>query len=159
MKDFHHVMIAVVVAGSIVFVLWTLITSFLRSRQISAVSKLQHRLLDRFDSSSELTAFLGTPAGGRFFEAITRRPEQTAGRALRALQVGIVLSTLGLAFVTVGLFLIRDGAQDLAAVGVLVFGLGLGFVLAAWVSHRLLGSWVGDKGSTPTLPREDGELD
>lgn len=129
--------------------LW-LIRLFLENRRWNRVLRLQTeihtKLIDRFSSTQELLSYAGTDAGRHFLEAspITLDAQQTqpmpnaVARILTPLQVGIVLTLLG-----IGLLLLRHSLPD-AAPPLLVFGTialmpGLGFILSAGISWILAG--------------------
>jgi hypothetical protein len=129
--------------------LW-LIRLFLENRRWNRVLRLQTemhtKLIDRFSSTQELLSYVGTDAGRHFLEAspIALDTQQTqpmpnaVARILTPLQVGIVLTLLG-----IGLLLLRHSLPD-AAPPLLVFGTvalmpGLGFILSAGISWILAG--------------------
>lgn len=125
---------------------------FMESRRWSRTFKMQcevhFRLIDKFGSNQELIAYMGTEAGRRFLEAapIPTGAEQRSpmpsvlARILTPVQVGLVLSMLG-----VGMIAIRHAATDtetpLLVLGTLLLMPGLGFILSAgltWLlAHKL----------------------
>lgn len=129
--------------------LW-LIRLFLENRRWNRVLRLQTemhtKLIDRFSSTQELLSYVGTDAGRHFLEATpialdakhTGPMPNAVARVLTPLQVGIVLTLLGL-----GLLMLRHSLPD-AAPPLLVFGTvalmpGLGFILSAGISWFLAG--------------------
>jgi len=106
------------------------------------------RLMDRFGSSEDLIRYMQSEPGRRFLEAspisvgidTPQRWPGTLSRVLGPLQLGIVLTLLG-----VGFLVIRNSLVDITEPR-LVFGIvalmpGLGFILSAgvtwWMSSRL----------------------
>ena len=125
----------------------------LENRRWNRIFKLQTdvhgKLIERFGTSQEVLTYMGTEAGKRFLEATPiavgfEKAEQVpspVARVLTPLQIGIVMTLLG-----VGLISMR-GALPEAAAALLVLGTvilmpGLGFIISAgitWVLARRLG--------------------
>ena len=130
-----------------------LIRQFLENRRWSRIFKLQSevhgRLIDKFSTTQELAAYMGTEAGKRFLEAapipVGFEPEQrmpnAIARVLTPLQIGIVLVLLGC-----GLFMLRHASPE-TEIPMLIFGTiilmpGIGFIISAgvtWVLAARLG--------------------
>ena len=130
-------------------VLW-LVRVFLENRRWNRVFKLQMevhgRLIDKFGTSQELLTYMDTEAGKRFleaaplpvnFEADQRMPSGVA-RILTPLQIGVVLSLLG-----IGFFLLRHTHRDMEIpmlfLGTLFLMPGLGFIISAGITWMLAG--------------------
>ena len=127
-----------------------LLRQFLENRRWSRIFKLQSevhgRLIDKFSSTQELAAYMGTEAGRRFLEAapipVGFEPEQrmpnALARVLTPLQIGIVLVLLG-----AGFFLLRnvhpDAHEPMLILGTIALMPGLGFILSAGVTWVLAG--------------------
>jgi hypothetical protein len=101
------------------------------------------KLIEKFASGQDLTAYMGSDAGRRLLEwtppsidAGSRGVPAAAGRILRSIQAGLVLGLVG-----VGLLLIRDripdGVEPLLVFGTLGLTIGAGFVVSAFVSYVL----------------------
>ena len=136
----------------LVAVVW-LTRQFIETRRWGRIFKLQSevhgKLIDKFSSNQELAAYMETEAGKRFLEAAPipvdverqQRVPNAVARVLTPLQVGIVLTLLG-----VGFFLLRHASPDLE-IPMLVLGTvalmpGVGFILSAgvtWVLASRLG--------------------
>jgi len=145
-------------------IIW-LVRVFLENRRWSRIFKLQSevhgRLIDKFSSSQELALYMGTEAGRRFLEAapipVGFEPEQrvpnAVARVLTPLQIGIVLSLLGLGF-----YLLRNTSHE-AHLPMLILGPvalmpGLGFIISAgvtWVLAARLGL-MPDNPAAPESP-------
>ena len=145
-------------------IIW-LVRVFLENRRWSRIFKLQSevhgRLIDKFSSSQELALYMGTEAGRRFLEAapipVGFEPEQrvpnAVARVLTPLQIGIVLSLLGLGF-----YLLRNTSHE-AHLPMLILGTvalmpGLGFIISAgvtWVLAARLGL-MPDNPAAPESP-------
>jgi hypothetical protein len=130
-------------------IIW-LVRVFLENRRWGRIFKLQSevhgRLIDKFSSNQELSAYMETEAGKRFLEAapipVGFEPEQrmpnAVARVLTPLQIGIVLVLLGMGFM-----LLRHVSTD-AAIPMLILGTvaimpGLGFIISAGITWVLAG--------------------
>jgi len=127
-----------------------LIRQFIENRRWSRIFKLQSdvhgRLIEKFGTTQELAAYMGTEAGRRFLEAapiaVGFEPEQrmpnAVARVLWPLQVGVVLVLLG-----VGLLFLRHSGPDMSLpmliVGTIVLMPGIGFILSAGITWILAG--------------------
>jgi hypothetical protein len=130
-------------------VVW-LVRQFLENRRWSRIFRLQSevhgRLIDKFSSTQELAAYMGTEAGRRFLEAapipVGFEPDQRVpnaiARVLTPLQVGIVLVLLG-----VGFFMLRnvhpDAHEPMLILGTITLMPGLGFIISAGITWVLAG--------------------
>lgn len=144
-----------------------LIRSFMENRRWSRIFKLQSevhgKLIDKFDSSQELAAYMETEAGRRFLEAAPipvgfeqeKRIPNAIARVLTPLQIGIVLVLLGL-----GCYLLRFASTEMK-IPMLVFGTlalmpGLGFIISAGVTWVLAGR-LGLMPENPKAPVDSKE--
>jgi hypothetical protein len=142
-----------------------LIRMLLENRRWSRIFRLQTevhtKLIDRFGSNQELLTYMDTEAGKRFLEAAPipvdfdrdqQRFPNAVARVILSLQIGVVLSLLG-----IGLLLLRHSIADMAApllvLGIVILMPGLGFILSAgitWILASRLGLMPG--ASQPTAP-------
>lgn len=136
------IMLAVILA-----LLW-LIRTLLENRRWSRMLKLQAevhtKMIDRFGSNQELMAYMGTDAGRHFLEASPIAVEPQKGpqmpsmvaRVVVPLQIGIVLTLLGLGLISIRHY-IPDGDAPLLVFGILALMPGIGLMLAGGVSWAL----------------------
>jgi hypothetical protein len=129
--------------------LW-LIHVFLENRRWGRVFQLQQeahgRLIDRFSNNQELLVYMGTEAGKRFLEAAPipvdfqrdRRVPSAVARVLTPLQIGVVLTLLGIGLLALRYSLV-DYAAPLLVVGVVILMPGLGFIISAGITWMLAG--------------------
>ena len=132
--------------------LW-LVHVLLENRRWNRIFKLQTdvhgKLIERFGTSQEVLTYMSTEAGKRFLEAtpiaVGFEPSQPVpspvARVLTPLQIGIVMSLLGL-----GLIFLRhsvpEGEAPLLVLGTVILMPGLGFIISAgvtWMLGRHLG--------------------
>ena len=124
-----------------------LIKTLIEHRRWSRLSKIQtevhNKLLDRFTSNEDLLAYIQTPAGKRFLESAPipldspRAINAPLGRILWSAQAGAVLTVLGLGVALVSRNSLEEVAAPLAAFGVVLIALGLGFLVSAFLAYVL----------------------
>jgi hypothetical protein len=101
------------------------------------------KLIEKFASGQDLTAYMGSDAGRRLLEWTppsidtgSRGLPVAASRILWSIQAGLVLGLVG-----IGLLLIRDripdGVEPLLVFGTLGLTIGIGFIVSAFVSYAL----------------------
>ena len=162
----HDVMPLLAIACFLTAIIW-LTHTFLQNRRWSRTFKLQSevhgKLIDKFSSNQELAAYMETEAGKRFLEAAPipieierqERMPNAVARVLTPLQVGIVLTLLG-----IGFLLLRHAAVEtrvpMLILGVLVLMPGLGFILSAGVTW-VLASRLGLMPANPERPVDSRE--
>jgi hypothetical protein len=127
-------------------ILW-LIKTLIEHRRWSRLSKIQtdvhNKLLDRFTTNDELLAYIQTPAGKRFLESAPiplespRALNAPVGRILGSAQAGAVLTVLGIGVFIVSQNTLEEVASPLAAFGVVIMALGLGFIVSAVLAYAL----------------------
>ena len=125
----------------------------LENRRWNRIFKLQTdvhgKLIERFGTSQEVLTYMGTEAGKRFLEATPiavgfERQEPVpspVARVLTPLQIGIVMTLLGLGLILVR-YSVPDAAAALLVLGTIVLTPGLGFIISAaitWALARRLG--------------------
>jgi hypothetical protein len=141
-------------------VIW-LIKTLIDHRRWSRLSKVQtevhNKLLDRFTSNEDLLAYIQTPAGKRFLESAPipidspRALNAPLGRILWSAQAGAVLTVLGLGVTIVSKNSLEEVAAPLAAFGVVIIALGLGFIVSAFLAYVLTRRFglLADPNATP----------
>jgi len=125
----------------------------LENRRWNRIFKLQTdvhgKLIERFGTSQEVLTYMGTEAGKRFLEATPiavgfERHEPVpspVARVLTPLQIGVVMTLLGLGLILVR-YSVPDAAAALLVLGTIVLTPGLGFIISAaitWALARRLG--------------------
>jgi len=128
------------------WVLRNLLESRRWNRSFKVHEEVHAKLIEKFASGQDLTAYMQSDAGRRLLEwtppaldSATLGTSSTFSRILRSLQAGVVLLLVG-----IGMLLLRGqmAASDVLALPLLVFGtlgttLGAGFVLSAFISYAL----------------------
>lgn len=125
-----------ILSSSAMVVLIVYFVSRGRQRRAEVQAEVQTRLIDRFGSAPELIEFLQSPAGRQFVHGVQSAPALlTRERILSGFSRAIILSMVGAAFL--GLTFFYD--DDFAVPASILFALGLGYLIATFVSYRLSG--------------------
>lgn len=141
----------IIMPALFLFLIW-MIRMFVETgrwnRAFKQQSEIHARLIDKLGTSQDLVAYMETEAGRRFLSAspvpvgveMGQHIPNTVARVLTPLQVGIVMTLLG-----IGLLLLRYAGPDtetpMTVLGTVVLMPGIGFILSAaatWIlAHRL----------------------
>jgi hypothetical protein len=117
--------------AAIVLIVWLRI----RSKQAVAKSReeFNRQLLDKFGSGREFGEFLESKGGAEFLAGLRAQTKESKDRVLSGVRTGVILTTLGL-----GLLGLAISRHPLAIPGVILLALGVGYLLSAAITHRLL---------------------
>jgi hypothetical protein len=139
-----------VFVGVVLALLW-LTRQFLENRRWSRIFKLQTevhaKLIDKFGSNQELLTYMDTEAGKRFLEAapipVGFEPEQrvpnAVAKVLTPLQIGVVLTLLGIGMLAIRNNLGTDMVSPMLLMGTVVLMPGIGFMISAGITWVLAG--------------------
>ena len=137
----------------IVFIVW--LGTRARQARVQARTELQKHLLDKFSSGTELAQFLETEGGKKMIEDLGKGDVSPKERTLRPMIAGTVLTCLGVA-----LLVLTFRVPDLVIPGGILLAIGIGFLIAAFVTLRLSKSWEADnERSTPAGQTAAGSQD
>lgn len=120
----------------VAFIVW-IKTEGARRRQLQA-TEFHAKLLERMSSAREFGEFLGTDAGARFLESISTGTARPADRLLRFVQSGITLLAIGVGLLIASLMRSTGRSEGLLVGGIIVTAVGIGSLLSAAISYRLL---------------------
>jgi hypothetical protein len=124
---------------------WILRSYLAHRRQLKATAlqaELQAKLLDKFDSTEELRTYLESDVGEKFLLSATIEQASPLRRILGSVQVGLILTAAGLAFLFMeGRFTDPSDSLGMVFIGTLSLALGIGFLVSAGVSTRLSRIW------------------
>lgn len=122
----------------------TVLRTVLENRRWNKTFKVHEdvhtKLIEKFSSGQELTAYMESDAGKRLLEwtppVVETRAPLAASRILWSLQAGLILGLAG-----IGLLAIRDripdGAEALLICGTLGLTIGIGFFCSAFLSYAI----------------------
>lgn len=124
-----------IVFGNLVFLSLIIAWWRMRQRRFELQAELQAKLIDKFGSTPELITFLQSSAGRSFVHGVqTGASAVTQERVLAGIRKSIVMSFLGLGLLAIWLV---TGAGWVSWFGLLFLFLGVGFLVAAFVSMKL----------------------
>jgi len=144
----NNVVPFLVFLGILLALLW-LTRQFLENRRWGRIFKLQtdvhSKMIERFGSNQELLTYMGTDAGKRFLEgaplSVGFEPEQrmpnAVARVLTPLQIGVVLTLLGIGLLSIRNYLGADMISPMLLMGVVVLMPGIGFIISAGITWLL----------------------
>lgn len=135
---------------STAMVIWVVaLVTRARQRRVEAQVQMQSKLIERFGSAPELIEFLQSPAGRQFVAGVQGAPVALAReRIMSGFTRAILLTALGVAFMFIAFWEHDSGWIIPAAI---VFSLGIGYLLATFVTYRFSRSIAGDAGLPPAL--------
>jgi hypothetical protein len=121
------------------FVVWVAITGWQRRQRLRLITDFNSRLLDRLGSVKDFSEFLQTEAGAQFMHSMAdERPTSgTHDRILRAVQLGMILLSLGGGLLFLGEGTSIDDHHTFTVFGTIALSLSGGFLLSALASYRL----------------------
>jgi hypothetical protein len=127
----------IIVPSLLIGLLAWIVTSVQRIRTAAARAQMQRTLIERIASQEQLQSFLASEHGQRLLsnEAVDRNVRE---KILQSAQMGSVLTVLGLALAACAFV---DPRVPIG-IGIVVAGLGIGFLVAAAVTHNLSRKWA-----------------
>ncbi|HXG58370.1 MAG TPA: hypothetical protein VNL91_05070 [Thermoanaerobaculia bacterium] len=114
-----------------------IVLSLIRSsrRKAELRAEVQTRLIERFGSGAELSAFLNSEEGREFIAGVQSMPALlTRQRVISSVRNAIIMAALGLAFCAIWII---DDNVGMMYPGIIMLALGLGTYAAAMMTRRL----------------------
>jgi hypothetical protein len=143
------VLTALTIAGA--WILSLIIAAFRQRLRLKAQTDFHNRMLEKFSSAEEFTAYLKSDAGKSFFENFDNEPSTPLNKILGSIQKGAILTLLGLGLFILGkifaepqldkFFAQPQGGNIMIIFGVISFMIGAGFLVSSLISYRLAKSW------------------
>jgi len=103
-------------------------------------SELHQKLVERFDNVKELNDFLKSESGNKFLKSLSIEYVQPKERIMSYISRGLIAGFVGLSFLPVGLMFADDSKYYFAA-GIILFALGVSFLISSWLSYKLSTKW------------------
>ena len=126
----------------IIFLVW--FGTIKRRAQDRNRTEVQKDLLTKFSSAQELTEFMKTDGG----KLLMPEPERSRTPASRA-GTGVFIIVVGLALLASSMLMPQAEAHSgLQVAGLLAMGAGIGFLISAFVTHKLSRKWNEEEGRT-----------
>ena len=152
----------VLLAAALAWIIRTIVDQKRWNQLSRRQSDVHNKILDRFNNSEELLAYIKTPAGTKFLEsapiALHSEPLKPIGPSTRivwSIQIGIVVAAAGVGMLLVSLRLPGESGQGLFAMGVIAFCTGGGFIASALVSMLLSRRFGLNETANPILNAGD----
>jgi len=135
MNDLAPVLVVFTIFATMGWIVHTLADHVRRRERLKVFTEFHTRLIDRMGSAREFADFLQTAGGQNFLDTLSIERGHPADRISRALQIGIVLSCVGLGL----LFAWNNVAPEIeggyAVLAAVVLALGIGFLLSSIASY------------------------
>lgn len=151
MSDFALLIPIFSVVGSftmVVMIVWLI--SRAKQRQARYRAEVQTKLIEKFNSAPELADFLASPAGKQFVGGMHEPIRASVhDRIFSGIKWSLIITFIG-----VGFLIARFGTNDadlIVPAGILI-ALGIGWMIATFVTYRLSRSWGLIKESSTDLP-------
>jgi hypothetical protein len=134
------VLTTMVIAGA--WVISLLIAAFKNRAHLKAQTDFHNKMMEKFSSAEEFTAYLQSEAGHSFFDNLSNEPSTPLNKILGSIQKGAILTLLGLGLVFLGMyFTVPEGGNIMFVFGVISLMIGVGFLVSSVISYRLAKTW------------------
>ena len=108
-------------------------------------AEIYSRLIDKFGTAPEFIAFLQSDAGLKFIEENAVQTGAPLGKILASLQIGVILTLLGIGVLVLGNIFGSSRGGDLYIAlnigGTAGLMIGVGFLISSAISYRLCKIW------------------
>ncbi len=134
------VLTAMIIGGT--WVLSLIIGAFKQRAHLRAQTEFHNKMMEKFSSVDEFTAYLQSDAGKSFFENLSNEPATPLNKILGSIQKGTILTLVGVGIIINGnIFNFADASGTIFVLGTISFMIGLGFLVSSLVSYRLAKTW------------------
>jgi len=122
------------------FVIGYIVKLYMDARKNKLKSELHQKLVDKFNNVSELNDFLQSDSGNKFLKSLSIEYVQPKERIMSYISRGLIAGFVGLSFLPVGLIFSNE-SKYYFAVGIVIFSLGVSFLVSSWISYKLSTKW------------------
>jgi hypothetical protein len=148
-QTLHHFMedlLPLVVITSMVFcgawIISLIIAAFKNRAHLRAQTDFHNKMMEKFSSADEFTAYLQSEAGRSFFDNLTNEPVTPLTKILGSIQKGAILTLLGLGLVILGnVYTASEGGNIMFVTGIISLTVGIGFLVSSAISYQLAKTW------------------
>lgn len=148
-ETIHHIIsdtvpMVVIVTMTIgaAWVLSLIIQSFRQRALLRAQTEFHNKMLEKFGTAEEFTAYLQSDAGKSFFDNLLKEPSTPLSKILGSIQKGAILTLLGLGFFIINnIFDTLDSRNIMLVIATVSMTIGIGFLVSSLISYRLAKSW------------------
>ena len=157
MQNLAGMLVGIATIIAVTYVIGIIIGAFKHRASLRTQGEFHNRLLEKFSSASEFTAYLQSEAGQRFFENLTTERAMPTTKILGSIQKGTILLLLGVGLMIAGrVFDSPQINETFFVFGIIGLMLGLGFLVSAAIAYRLSKSWglltAGAGNNPPRVP-------
>lgn len=139
MNGSDDIVLMTVLPITILFWAWV-VWIILEWRKMGQKSKLQSKIVDKFTTVQEFNDFLQSQEGSKFLNFLKFNGLSPRGKILSALSKGVILTMLGISLVIIGQIFTEEMRYFLAF-GIVFIALGVGFLIATFISYTLSKKW------------------
>lgn len=130
------------VLGGLVFWAWV-VWIILEWKRLKYKDALQHKLIDKFNTATELNHFLQSDEGSKFMSFLTIEGIDPKEKLISSISKGVIFSIVGIAFIIIGPILteLTGEIRIFQALGIVTIALGIGFLVSSFISYFLRKNW------------------
>lgn len=134
----QELVVGISLVGSFALVILVILREFVRREtKLQRQAELSLRVVERFGSAEELSAFLQTDAGRRLLDPPSKGPANPKQRIIASVEGGVIVGLMGFGF----LFIAAKHHADAIWAAMFFLGLGAGLLVSAYVGYRLSKKW------------------
>lgn len=142
MQDLLPIIVLTTGTIAIAWIISLIIAALRHRSHLRAQTDFHNRMMEKFSTAEEFTAYLQSDAGKSFFENLATEPISSPTRKiLGSIQKGAILTLLGLGLFSMGNYFPGDQGNILIIFGVISFTVGAGFLVSSFISYRLAKAW------------------
>jgi hypothetical protein len=139
MNGSDDIVLMTVLPITILFWAWV-VWIILEWRKIGQKSKLQNKIVEKFATVQEFNDFLQSQEGSKFLNFLKFNGLSPKGKILSSMSKGVILAALGISLVIIGQIFTEEMRYFLAF-GIVFIALGVGFLIATFISYTLSKKW------------------
>lgn len=133
--------VALIIIMPIMIAFWGwVVWVILEWRKMKHKSQLQNKIVEKFSTAQEFNDFLQSRQGNRFLNFLKFNGLTPREKILSSLSKGVILFFLGVALVIIGQIFTGE-MRYLNAFGIVIIALGVGFLIATFISYKLSKKW------------------
>ena len=142
MQDLLPIVVLPVMVIAAAWLISLIIATFRHRATLRARAELYNRILDKFGSADEFTAYLQTEDGRGFFESQAVETSAPLTRILNSVKIGTILFIVSGGFFVLSLIAkTEDSIFALNVLCIVILTLGIGFLASSLLSYKLAKRW------------------
>lgn len=134
----------IVVTATLIWLIRTLLDHRRWSHMVKVQTELRNKLLDRFTTHEDLLRYVQSTNGREFLDmasmpmpAVTQPVAGPLNRILWSVQVGVIITTIGIGLQIVSGYTHPDVARTMGTLGAIAVAAGIGFIASAVAGYFL----------------------